>query len=241
MLRARRRGREGHLGGGEAHRRHEQPARHGHSPAPPPQPGEHPPLPFLPHPRVRRRSAISARRSRAYFRQPRPDGLYVCQRGARARRPPSYVVSRLPSPLASYSPPPPAPPPLQPRAAPSSRGSVRRRGRQRLRGGREAGREPGGKKGRGRRAQAGGGGLDPGARFCGGRAGAACYKGGGGGGGRKSVRSGASSRDSQTQREEREAAWLAPPFLPPSFSWTLLSGCCCCFSSLLISSLYYPK
>lgn len=74
--------------------------------SPPPQPGRPPP------PQPRRRSAISATRTEPYFRRPRPDGLYVCRRGARAQRPPpSYVVSRPPSPLASAPLLPPAAPP----------------------------------------------------------------------------------------------------------------------------------
>lgn len=94
--------------------------------SPPPQPGH--PRP----PRARSRSAISATRAEPYFRRPRPDGLYVCRRGARARRPPpSYVVSRPPSPLAS-SPllPPAAPPPALREETGQARGGrdPRRRG-----------------------------------------------------------------------------------------------------------------
>lgn len=95
------------------------------------------------------------------------------------------------------------PSPLRPRAAPSSPpGSARGRGRagREGRGGREEGERKAERSGRR-------------TRLCGGRAGAACYKGGGGGGGRKSVWSGASSRDSQTRREERAAACL-PAWLP---------------------------
>lgn len=147
MLRARRRGREG-----RPMERKEGRNQRGRKPcahlATPTHPGSPPRGDAPPRPSPSTGSAPLGNfrhANRTYFRRPRPDGLYVCQRGAHARRrPPSYVVSRPPSPLASFPlPPQPAqrpPPALREETGPGG-------GQTRRQGGRD---RPAGKKGRGR-------------------------------------------------------------------------------------------